>query len=297
MRDDCGRLVVLPAGPPQRVVSLCPSVTETVCRVGGALVGRTRYCTHPAELVADVPEVGGTKKVRVDDVLALQPDLVLAVKEENERADVEALAAAGAPVYVFDVTTVDQAAGMVRTLGRLLHRETQADVILTSILDEWAGVSLAPGMPPGSVVSDRGASRDLVRVLYLIWRKPWMGVAGGSYIDDVLRRGGFVNVLSDTGSMIDARDGELDAVSAAIAARGRYPTLSEGDIRELRPHCVLLSSEPFPFSDRHLEEVMKVAGPGADVRLVDGEMFSWYGWRTQYLPRYLRSLRAQICGA
>lgn len=254
--DALGRRVRLKA-PPRRIVSLVPSQTELLADLGldAETVGLTRFCTHPDGWKARKRIVGGTKTVRVDRVRDLVPDLVIANKEENERETVEALAEI-APVYVTDVPDVEAALAMTRAVGRLVGRAEAAEALAGEI---------AAGF-------DRLGADAAPRVLYLIWRDPWMAVGGDTVIADVLRRGGFVNVTDD---------------------RERYPTLTEAEVRALAPDAVLLSSEPYPFAGKHVPEVEALA-PGARVVLVDGEPFSWYGSRLRHAPAALADLRARL---
>lgn len=240
-RDDCKRVVSLPESR-ERVVSLCPSITETVAELAAqTLVGRTRYCIHPAGVIADIPTVGGTKNPNVDAIRGLQPDLIIAEKEENRQEDVLALQSV-APVWVFDIRTVANALRMIRQLGLLLHRRVAAEHLASGIEECW------PQIPVGAKSE---------RVLYLIWRKPWMAAAGGTYIDSVLGSLGLINVLGD---------------------QQRYPELTVSSLKTLKPDRVLLSSEPYPFNSTHQDELREVL-PDAKIELVDGEAFSWYGSR------------------
>lgn len=251
--DALGRRVRLDA-PPQRIVSLVPSQTELLADLGldPEVVGLTRFCVHPAGWKARKQIVGGTKNVRLDRVRALEPDLVLANKEENVREDVEALDAV-CPVYVTDVPDVEAALAMTRGVGRLVGRPGAAGAIADEIASGF----------------DRLGGGTGPRVLYLIWRDPWMSVGRDTIVADVLRRGGFESVTDD---------------------RTRYPTLTEAEVRALAPETILLSSEPYPFRDEHIAEVQALA-PSAEVVLVDGEPFSWYGSRLRHAPPVLAALR------
>lgn len=241
--DDLGRTVRVPRGP-RRIVSLCPSQTETLFALGlgGQLVGRTRYCIHPAGKVSPITDIGGTKNPGIETILALEPDLVIAEKEENRPEDIAALEG-NVPVYVTDVRSIPGALAMVRRLGKLCHRSSEAEALAGQIEERWRG--LTPLARP-------------LRVAYLIWRKPWMVAGGDTYIGDVLARCG------------------LDNVFAGHA--GRYPETTLEEIGQLAPDVVLLSSEPYPFKDTHVQEFANRL-PGSTVLLVDGEAFSWYGAR------------------
>lgn len=257
--DALGRRVQL-AEPPRRIVSLVPSQTELLADLGldAEVVGLTRFCVHPAGWKAAKAIVGGTKNVTVERVRALAPDLVIANKEENERAHVEAIAAF-APVFVTDVGTVDGALAMIRDLGRLTNRPQAAAALADAI---GADFDALPAWPTR-------------RALYLIWRNPWMSVGGDTFIADVLARGGFESVTAD---------------------RDRYPTLSDGALAALAPDVVLLSSEPYPFAQPHVAE-MQALVPTARVERVDGEAFSWYGSRLRVTPAALHTLRQRLDAA
>ena len=254
--DALGRLVVLP-DPPRRIVSLVPSQTELLADLGldAEVVGLTRFCVHPEGWKKRKRIVGGTKNVHPDRVAALAPDLVIANREENVRNEVKALAAF-APVYVTDVGTVDEALAMIRSVGRLVDRAERADALADGIA---AGFDALAEAPP-------------LRAAYFIWREPWMSVGHDTIIHDVMRRAGFANVFGD---------------------RRRYPEVTADEIAEAQPEVVLLSSEPYPFRDKHLAE-MQALVPDARVLLVDGELFSWYGSRLLHAPPYLAALRAGL---
>jgi ABC-type Fe3+-hydroxamate transport system substrate-binding protein len=179
-KDALGRQVKVPATP-RRIVSLCPSQTETLLELGASVIGRTRYCIHPSAQVSGITEVGGTKQVQWPTLEALQPDLIIAEKEENRREDVEQMAGRW-PVYVTDVRDIDGALGMIQSLGELAGHAAQARAMQAAILGKWS--RLQPTNAP-------------LRVAYLIWRKPWMAAGPDTYINTVLRRCGLRNVFAD----------------------------------------------------------------------------------------------------
>lgn len=246
----------LPDAAPRRIVSLVPSWTDTLAALGldAETVGLTRFCVHPADWKARKTIVGGTKNVRVERVLGLGPDLVIANREENVREEVEALAAE-VPVWLSDAATVAGALDEIRALGRLTHRAAAADALAADI----AGALKAPVRVPR-------------RVAYLIWRDPWMAVGGDTYVHDLLAAGGFENVFAD---------------------RARYPAVSPEELAATRPEAVLLSSEPFPFREAHLDEIRALV-PGARAVLVDGEAFSWYGARMRAAPAEIARVHAAL---
>ncbi|MGQ9863953.1 MAG: helical backbone metal receptor [Bacteroidia bacterium] len=254
IQDDVGRWVEVPQVP-QRIVSLCPSQTETLYALGlrGRIVGRTRYCIHPKGLVEKVAVVGGTKKVEFTVLKALDPDLIIAQEEENTQEIVEK-ASVVAPVYVTRVRTVSQAIENVYKLGDLTDRREAGAFLAQEITHAWAAL---PQFPPNT------------SVLYFIWRKPYMVAGGDTYIGDVLRRLGTTNV--------------------AASIEGRYPQLSEAQIAQLAPALIFLSDEPFPFREKHKEEVGRLV-PSAQIFLVRGEFFSWYGARMLLAPAYFQEV-------
>jgi iron complex transport system substrate-binding protein len=236
---------------PQRVISLCPSLTELVFRLGAesCLVGITRYCIHPAEGVAEIEKVGGTKDPDLDRIRELEPDLVLLNREENRREDAEALAGAGLACHSSDPHTIPETVATLRDLGLTLDCAEPAE-------------DLALAIERAEVEAKRmAAGRDSVSFAYLIWRKPWMTANDDTYIHDLLTRTGGRNVF------------------AKLAQR--YPRITEEDLAEAAPSLVLLSSEPFPFTEAHADELARSTGLDRDrFRLVDGEMLSWHGSRT-----------------
>ncbi|GAA4327616.1 helical backbone metal receptor [Flaviaesturariibacter amylovorans] len=256
--DPFGRPLSLPH-PPQRIVSLVPSQTELLYDLGlrDEVAGITKFCIHPDEWFRGKTRVGGTKTVHADRVAALQPDLVLANKEENVREQVEALAQDYA-TWVSDIETLDDALDMIRSIGALVHRAREAEIIARKIRGRFD--RLEPVQGPKK------------RAGYLIWKDPYMSVGHDTFIHHML---GYLGVEN------------------AFADRGRYPEVSIEDLQGC--DVILLSSEPYPFAEKHVEELLQ-AVPGAAVALVDGELFSWYGSRLLHTPPYFRNLRTAIAG-
>ena len=255
LRSVASSVTVAPGYPlpmtPKRIVSLVPSLTEALFAfgVGEWVVGRTRYCLWPPRGVGRVAKVGGTKKVDVRRVLSLEPDLVVAVREENTREDVEALMGAGVEVFVGAPETVEEATTMLRGLAERVEAR-----------GELAGTVLGP--------IDRVYERlraeqpaDPRRVFVPIWRDPYMSVGSDTYVHDVLKTCGGENVCGD---------------------RTRYPVVALEEVEALRPEIVLLPDEPYPFSAEDLPEFYALGIPAAQsdrVHLVDGKMLTWYGPR------------------
>ncbi|MEL7362333.1 MAG: cobalamin-binding protein [Bacteroidota bacterium] len=261
MIDARGHRIALTATP-RRIVSLVPSQTELLADLGldDEVVGLTRFCVHPAGWKARKQIVGGTKNVRLDRVAALAPDLVIANIEENVREQVEAIAEDGCPVFVTDVATVADSLAMIRDVGALVGRTAEATVLADEIAAGFEALAREVAEAPS------------LRVAYLIWRDPWMTIGGDTFIHDVLRHAGLVNVFGD---------------------QTRYPVVTADDLRAAAPDLVLLSSEPYPFKPAHHEEI---AAAVSDVRVhdIDGELCSWYGSRLRHSPGYLAELRRTL---
>lgn len=254
--DQLGRTVHLER-PPERIVSIVPSQTELLFDLDLAdqVVGVTRYCVHPAGEVKEKTQVGGTKKIYHQRVIDLEPDLIIANKEENRREDVEKLCEV-CPVWISDVDDLPSSLDMIRQVGEITHRRTQGMKMAAEIERSFRELP----------------SMDSQSVLYLIWKNPYMAVGSDTFIHRILERWGLVNVC-----------GHLT----------RYPTLEEGDLTSLKADLILLSSEPFPFDESHIDEISDLAGTSR-IFLVDGEMFSWYGPRLLKTVSYLKGLGDEI---
>jgi len=242
--------------PPQRIVSLVPSQTELLHHLGleQEVVGITKFCVHPEHWFRHKTRVGGTKKVHLDRITELQPDLIIGNKEENTRDEIEALARRW-PVWMSDIHTLEDALEMIRKVGQICRRPESASNLAERIQDAFRQIP-SPDPAPG-------------RVLYLIWRKPYMAVAKNTFIDEMLLQAGFRNALTD---------------------RTRYPELTASDLQKVNPDHIFLSSEPYPFREKHFAELKELC-PRASIHLVDGEVFSWYGSRLLQAPAYFRELR------
>lgn len=232
-----------------RVVSLCPSLTETVFALGRSdtLVGRTKFCVQPVGAVDAVERVGGTKNPKLERILALAPDLVLMNEEENRREDAEALQARGLAVLSTFARDVPGAVAAVLEIGAAIGAAKEAQQLAAVIEGRAAEVAA------------RARSRSPRRFVYLIWQRPWMAVTPGTYIDALLQLAGGANILPASA----VRYPEVDAA-----------TLGQAD-------HILLSSEPFPFAEKHRAELARETGlPTSRLRLVDGQLLSWHGART-----------------
>jgi len=249
--DQLGQPIHLP-GPPRRIISLVPSQTELLFDLGldHEVVGITKFCVHPSSWFEKKTKIGGTKDFRFDRIDELTPELIIGNKEENDREGI-ALLKAKYPVWMSDVTTLEDALNMIQALGAITQKESSATRIQERIRDAF----------------DDLAIKSPRRVLYLIWKSPWMGAGKNTFIHSMLEQIGLVNCLQEE----------------------RYPELTEQTIRNLSPDLVLLSSEPYPFRQKHVGLLQQLI-PSAQISLVDGEMFSWYGSRLMQAPSYFNSL-------
>jgi len=248
-----GREIRVPAHP-KRIISLVPSQTELLFDLGleEEVVGVTKFCIHPAEKVKGKVKIGGTKRYDFDKIAALNPDLIIGNKEENEEAQIEQLAAKY-PVWMSDIATLNDALEMIQMVGGLLHKKVEA-TDLQNIIQNSFQKNIYIKHPQPLKGSIRAES---LTAAYFIWKKPYMVAAKNTFIDEMMGVAGFTNVYEK---------------------KSRYPTTDLEELQQLQPEMILLSSEPYPFKMKHVAE-FQAACPDAKVRIVDGEMFSWYGSR------------------
>lgn len=238
---------------PRRIISLVPSITEFLYDLGliDRLVGKTKFCIHPKEALKSIPIVGGTKTVHLDRIDQLQPDLIIANKEENQKEQVEALSEKYT-VWISDVPHFEGALAMIAGLGKVLRKEAACHQIIQQSITLQLSLS--------SIKRQKAA--------YLIWRKPYMTIGNDTYINDMLKITGFDNVFGD---------------------QTRYPIITVDEMKAVHLDIILLSSEPFPFKEKHIAELADHF-PNIPIQLVDGESFSWYGTRFIKTIEYLRGL-------
>lgn len=235
---------------------MVPSQTELLYELGlhEQVIGITKFCIHPKSWHYTKTRFGGTKNVNTFFIEAHKPDLVIANKEENVKSDIDAIQKF-TDVYVSDVNTINDSIEMISQIGFLTGTEQRAEEIIHEIQSEFATL---PYFEP-------------LRALYLIWRAPYMTVGTDTFIHHIMQFAGFDNVIQ----------------------KERYPEVNFEEIQSLNPEVVLLSSEPYPFKEKHIEE-LKTLLPTAKIILVDGEMFSWYGSRIRQTPAYIKLLREEI---
>ena len=240
--------------PPKRIISLVPSQTELLHDLGlnNEVVGITKFCVHPDEWFRNKKRIGGTKTVNLGIIKSLQPDLIIANKEENTKEQIDALSAIY-PTWVSDIRNIEDGIEMISQVGQLTNRIDQANLLLTQINEGF------------STFTNRQLGK---RVAYFIWRKPWICVGGNTFINSIIDKIGWSNALAD---------------------KQRYPEVTLDELADKQIDVVLLSSEPYPFKDKHIKEI-KESLPNVAVMLVDGEMFSWYGSRMRNAIPYLAFL-------
>lgn len=241
----------------RRIISLVPSLTELLIdlKLKDKLAGRTRFCVHPKEEVADIPIVGGTKNPRLDTIRQADPDLIIANKEENRPTDIKSLMN-DFEVEVTEIATIEDALITIHRLGQKLQVAKRTGELISDIQDR---LNERPGEPE-------------LRTAYMIWKDPWMSVGGDTYIHDVLEHWNLPNIFG---------------------SRSRYPKLDLKELQNFNPDLVLLSSEPYPFREKHLAQVEEVC-PAARVLLVEGEWFSWYGSHMKHAFERLNVWRKAI---
>lgn len=246
--------------PPKRIISLVPSQTELLFDLGldEEVIGITKFCIHPEEWFRHKTRIGGTKQYHFDKIALLEPDLIIGNKEENDEEQVRELQKEY-PVWMSDIHNLDEALEMIRGIGALTSREEKATSIVHKIKSAF------------DLLEQEMSGLRSLNVAYLIWRNPYMGAGHITFIDSMLQRLRMNNVF----------------------ASGRYPETTLEELKELKPEVILLSSEPYPFKEQHIEQIKSVL-PDSLVLLVDGEMFSWYGSRLLKAPSYFRGLIAQI---
>lgn len=254
--DQLNREINLPSVP-KRIISVVPSQTELLFYLGlnEEVIGVTKFCTHPLDKFKSTTKIGGTKQLDIANIKALHPDLIIANKEENERGQLEELMQFF-PVWISDIYDLQGAIDMIERVGALVDKENQAKVLSQSIAKQFNELII-----PSSNL----------RTVYFIWRKPYMAAGKNTFIDSMLQKCGLINAFN----------------------LKRYPEINAQELINARPDVILLSSEPYPFKDKHIAE-FKALVPNAIIKLVDGELFSWYGSRLLYAPEYFDGLIKEL---
>lgn len=239
-----------------KVISLVPSITEALFDLGlteNEVIGRTKFCIHPHEQIKNVEIVGGTKNINIEKIKSLQPDLILANKEENVKEQVEALMH-DFKVMVTHVETVEDNYYLVKSLGNIFCQEEKAKAYNLKTYE----------------VLNQAKINSCIKVAYLIWKNPYMTIGSDTFIHHILTEIGFENSFKD---------------------KIRYPEIKVEDLAET--DIIMLSSEPFPFKEKHMEE-LKAFYPDKKIIIVDGEAFSWYGTHIAKCGKYFNELLSEI---
>ena len=238
-----------------KIISLVPSITLLLFDLGleNSIIGRTKFCIHPKEKVKQIPTIGGTKNIDIEKIKTLQPTIIFATKEENEKVQIIELKKIF-NVVIFDVKNLDDNYNMIAKIGKLTSTEIKATEIIeqTKLNFEHLKNINSPSLS-----------------LYLIWRKPYMTIGKDTFIHAMLETIGLKNMF---------------------AHQTRYPIIQNLQTSYFaKCELVLLSSEPYPFTQLHIKEIQEQL-PNAKILLVDGEYFSWYGSKMMNAPKYFNEL-------
>ena len=235
-----------------KIISLVPSITETLFDLGltdAEIIGRTKFCIHPKDSVRNVGIIGGTKNLNIQKIKALQPDLIIANKEENVKEQIEELQK-DFKVLVTEISTLNDNFHLLKTLGELLNKKELA----LKFNEKTNDVFLDFDFP------------EKLKCAYLIWKNPYMTVGSDTFIHAILDKIGFENIFKD---------------------QKRYPVITVDEMKSA--DFIFLSSEPFPFQQKHIDELQKQI-PESKIILVDGEAFSWYGTHLAKCGNYFKTL-------
>lgn len=249
---------------PQRIISLVPSQTELLFDLGldNEVIGITKFCIHPKHWLKEKNIVGGTKKLNLKKIEALKPDLIIGNKEENSKEDIEILMQKF-PVWMSDINNLAQALQMIESIATITHKTQHGMLLNNKIKEEFNHL--------------QDPIHTKKRVAYFIWNEPLMVVGENTFINNLLEKIGLVNVFA------------ADIKSKQISYR--YPQITAAELQAASPDIIYLSSEPFPFKDKHVQ-LFKSICPHTQIKIVDGEMFSWYGSRLAKAPTYFKTLIA-----
>ncbi|MFN6091760.1 MAG: ABC transporter substrate-binding protein [Bacteroidota bacterium] len=252
--DQLGRKVHLNS-PAKRIVSLVPSQTELLFDLGldAEVIGITKFCIHPENWLQEKTIVGGTKNFHIDKIKALQPDLIIANKEENTKELIEELAL-DYPVYISDVNNIEDALQMIADVGSLIGKSSIAEALISDIKNSRNDLS--------------SINQTKKSCYYFIWKNPWLTVGGDTFINTMIDEAGFVSLSKN---------------------QTRYPEIDLDNI-DKHPDFLLLSSEPYPFKQEDAY-FLQTKFPSSKILFVDGTYFSWYGSRMKYTFQYLANLQ------
>lgn len=242
---------------PKRIISLVPSQTELLVDLGleSAIVGVTKFCVHPKHLRMSKAVVGGTKQINIDKIIALQPDIILCNKEENTKEIIDSLKEI-APIHISDIYNLEDCYELIHMYGKMFNIERTTSTLIKNLQLER------------EAFKQKFQNTEKLKVAYFIWKQPWMVAASNNFIDVMINEAGFEN---------------------GFKAQKRYPEIDieSSELNEI--DAIFLSSEPFPFKAEHVLEFQKKF-PEKTVKIVDGELFSWYGSRLLKSYQYFKTL-------
>ncbi|MBE7640502.1 ABC transporter substrate-binding protein [Salegentibacter sp. BLCTC] len=239
---------------PKQIISLVPSQTELLIDLGleENLVGITKFCVHPVHLRKTKTIVGGTKEVKLERIKALKPDIILCNKEENTKKMVEELEEI-APVHVSDIIKIEDSFELMQQYARIFDKEAPVKAIIGSIKEKMGKLQ------------QQLKHKPVKRIAYFIWKEPLMVVGKDTFVDELLKLNKLENIFQTS----------------------RYPETSLQEIKAKKSDLLLLSSEPFPFAEKHKPYFSEL---NIEIKLVDGEYFSWYGSRLVKAMDYFKAL-------
>ena len=243
---------------PKRIISLVPSQTELLFDLGlnDEVIGITKFCVHPAAWFKTKTRIGGTKQLNMELIKQLLPDLIIANKEENVKEQIEELQK-HVPVWVSDINNLEDAYEMMAQVGLLTGKNDSANNIVSQIKNNFATLLTNNYRLPAA---------------YLIWQNPYMTIGGDTFINSMLEAAGFNNIFAD---------------------KKRYPEITIEVLNAAGCNLLFLSSEPFPFQQKHIDELQQQL-PQTKIVLVDGELFSWYGSRMLKAAGYFKKLKQNV---
>jgi iron complex transport system substrate-binding protein len=245
----------------KRIISLVPSQTELLVDLGleENILGVTKFCIHPTHLIKTKTIVGGTKNIKIDRIKKLQPDIILCNKEENTKEIVEACQRI-AFTHVSDIFTLTDSLELISLYGNFFDRQTEATKMINELESKIVDFK--------KFIKNKKSRK----VAYFIWRKPWMVAANNTFINHLLELNKFENIYAN---------------------EKRYPEIDINEISKKKPELILLSSEPYPFKEKHIVEIKEHTNNSTPI-LVDGEYFSWYGSRLLKAFDYFKELHNRV---
>ncbi|HRD59059.1 MAG TPA: helical backbone metal receptor [Ferruginibacter sp.] len=241
-------------GTAKRIISLVPSITELLhyFQLNNEVVGITKFCIHPNDWFRNKIRIGGTKNIDIQKIKNLHPDLIICNKEENVREQIAQLENKF-EILLTDVNNLSEALSTISAIGNICNKTTESNSLIQSIENEFSKLPKV---------------KHVLKTAYLIWKDPIMTIGGDTFINDILQRAGFENIFYN---------------------KQRYPSITLETLRQKKTELLLLSSEPYPFVEKH-KTWFKQNLPNTNVVLVNGEMFSWYGSRLLHTAEYINGL-------